>query len=496
MDTRELMILAQGISAQHGVNVVFSGQADDAWCKKNDGKYTISVPFSTDNMLVYGYLDHEVGHARFTDFSILPTVGMERQVANIFEDVYVEERMGNLFPGAERNLRKLRRHVFTPEHVKDALAKDKSAWNLAFLFALYHRRAMADRELEHSLDILNDMCEDAGLPVDEMLEIVERPTHSTAENNALALEYVKLLEKTDEQQKIADPGSDGLGDRPLDNQLDKEGSVTEQARCEMNNGNDANLNMVANQMTEAARLRQSGMTAQGAAVKPDQRIVSLLRMRIPQYLQSLRLRSGRLSTEGKLVGRKLTNAMLLDPYVFRARQVKHVQEIEVGILCDYSSSMMAWADKAGSSRSVADELNMAVASLLVMLDELPGVTSWACGFHGWGMSKLETRPFTPLIPDGSTPLDFALTGMLPEFTARPGVRRILFVTTDGEPDGGVSNVQKPLKLLTDYGIEVYAIGLTRSARYVQQCFPNAVLVDDIAQLANKLEVLLREALCD
>ena len=114
---------------QKEVAVEFQG--DQAY---TDGK-TIVLPslpsgmeFTSEEVLaVRGYLDHEAGHIRHTDFSLVKPFGdahgMEAHtIANCLEDIRLEAAVMHEYPGAEKNLRgifdsiKDREHKFISEN--------------------------------------------------------------------------------------------------------------------------------------------------------------------------------------------------------------------------------------------------------------------------------------------------------------------------------------------------------------------------------------------
>ena len=68
----------------------------------------INLPYLPDDasetliQAVQGYLDHEVGHALFSDFSLLKSVTSDsiKQLHNIVEDAFVERKMAQKFRGS------------------------------------------------------------------------------------------------------------------------------------------------------------------------------------------------------------------------------------------------------------------------------------------------------------------------------------------------------------------------------------------------------------
>lgn len=133
LDPVQLAIVAAGLSRQYGVRVTVSG-SDTATTTFRDGEVTINLPaVSSDDpafpLLVRGYIDHEVGHVRFTDHEAISKVfgheasDIQMQLLNILEDVYVERRMAGLYKGCGYNLTRISKYLFT----EDVQAKSRLA---------------------------------------------------------------------------------------------------------------------------------------------------------------------------------------------------------------------------------------------------------------------------------------------------------------------------------------------------------------------------------
>jgi len=104
-----LPLLAQALGRKYGVKVSLRG----------NGAYTTgdeivlpALPAEDKNLapLLMGYLDHECGHVRETDFDLFRTTvsnPLLKHVLNTLEDVRIEKRMGEIFPGCRTNLARL-----------------------------------------------------------------------------------------------------------------------------------------------------------------------------------------------------------------------------------------------------------------------------------------------------------------------------------------------------------------------------------------------------
>lgn len=115
---RSLPVVAMAMGDKMGVKVRIQGTQ-----AMTDGS-TIYLPVLPEGdesawILARGYLDHEAGHVRHTDFSVREDTPMHKALANILEDIRIEQAMGWTYPGCAVNLRKLAEHLahegaFTP----------------------------------------------------------------------------------------------------------------------------------------------------------------------------------------------------------------------------------------------------------------------------------------------------------------------------------------------------------------------------------------------
>ncbi len=110
-----LPIVASALGRKYGVEVEIGGR--DAL---TNGKTIIlpALPVGDQKaaLLAYGYLDHEAGHVRLTDFTavqpdLTAASPLKHQLWNIFEDIRIEQAMGQMFPGCRINLERLTRQL-------------------------------------------------------------------------------------------------------------------------------------------------------------------------------------------------------------------------------------------------------------------------------------------------------------------------------------------------------------------------------------------------
>ena len=146
-DIVDVVLLCRMMSAQYRIKIQpgVCSTADKfdapAWCRKDKDGYVLQVPFSpymTEEQWRYlrGYIDHECGHVKFTDFETYANMSRSvvadclqykpgasltlkdflhdyaSMVINILEDVRIERLMGIDFPGSRTNLNTLSEYLF------------------------------------------------------------------------------------------------------------------------------------------------------------------------------------------------------------------------------------------------------------------------------------------------------------------------------------------------------------------------------------------------
>ena len=190
-DIVDVVLLCRMMSAQYRIKIqpgVFSitDKFDaQAWCRKDKDGYVLKVPFSprmTDEQWRYlrGYIDHECGHVKFTDFQTYMDLQKSvvddclrnykpgasvtlkdflydyaSMVINILEDVRIERLMGIDFPGSRTNLNTLSEYLFKDCCSVSTMMGDGMTGRLYSL--LFMRvRSLINPALEESAQLLYD----------------------------------------------------------------------------------------------------------------------------------------------------------------------------------------------------------------------------------------------------------------------------------------------------------------------------------------------------
>ena len=457
---RSMAAVAAALSRRYGLNVTCSGAG--AWTSVDgDGRMTVNIPasVSTDGdalLLLRGYLDHECGHARWTDFKAPSSTcdHLVHTLANIFEDVRIEALMSDAFEGAKENLHAIAAKLFGGNEWKSrAEVADQSACIAAWL--LWHVRKDACPEMEHGEQMLRGFV-DAHAPgiADDLLRVLARHPRDTTEDCwRAARECTGLMRSYSGQDR-----EDGRQNQPKE-----ERDRTKQAVRELAGGDRRrigkikdNIERLANRKLVADSARgfdpkdvegslptpEKGMAGlvnealdrdnpeQGAsnaqadasrtgtpeacvasgdayAETPEERaradaVRSCLGRRLEALLQTQgSVRRGGARQGRRLDARSLWKAGARDGRVFERTSQGHAPEAAVLVLMDQSGSMRAVYDERGNcidspapGSMPIDWANAACSGLLDALRSIRGIQAGLCAF---------SNQYSVLVPMGSGP---------------------------------------------------------------------------------------------
>lgn len=448
MKINEVVMLARAIAAQHNVRVEFASTA--AATRWENGRAIITLPClaEQDAVLCRGYLDHEVGHVRFTDHTLAPLSSAEHTAWNIFEDVWIEERMGRIFPGAAVNLKALEERIFDDKHFA-AINEDPPY----FSYLLYKRRGLkgADELAARLPDHLRGL----------LVAAASVPTASTADNVQAARDYVALL--------------------PLGASANCPGSsldIGELAALGQQRGKGADMLVD----TQAMNISPYEL---GNPIPVNQMLVNRLDRALAHWLQSMCYKPAQVGRSGqRLSMRHLHRVSVGDDRVFRTPARRLDKSIEIGILLDYSGSMYP----------TLSDMEHAAAAIYGMLARVPKARTFVYGFEGYNVIRTDTGNVLRHMECGTTtPTATAMLRILSEFTLRLDQRHVLLVVTDGDPDN-IRNVLEMNAVYDSLGIERYGISI-RCGEMLARMFDHWVDVQDVAtELAPAMYGMLRKAM--
>lgn len=544
----ELVMLARVMSQRYGVEVNVSSSGMTASCQsKKVGrhrKFTIALPALEDkgkfDKMTRGYLDHELGHVSFTDWDLSESTldsprvqnysyGLFKDAWNIFEDVYVERKQGEAYPGSAINIKWLVEKTFTPDMARSAVDKligeiklptiVDAVKSFLSLYLLYKRRAMANPKLGHSHALL-DKVRESFISLDSALEalfaeidgVLTKPVDSTKDALALAQEvagaflrwgssakgtkYSKrqkcigdLIAATNTNEENGDDEEGGKKGSRLQFSPDVGNafsSMIMSGKAEVMKDLKENLRAIA-AVREAENLRTDSVFFLDVPPEIEREIAdarSRFMRLIPPLLQSAQYKPSRTGYSGKLSGRDLYKSGVGNGKIFIRKAERKEQRVDAALLLDASGSMVTDINQA----------QVCLYGMLDMLKALPKVKAYAAAYYERQYQVISNRRIW-LHANGGTPSAGATIKALSALSVAPDVRRLLFIITDGQPDDEDA-FESALAVAAGQGVEVYGIALGKGAWGIKRFFDEDYLVyaDTVKKLPEKLADIMKRAL--
>jgi len=228
--------------------------------------------------------------------------------------------------------------------------------------------------------------------------------------------------------------------------------------------------------------------------------------------------------EGCPKGRKLSSRNLASTYAqvtsFERpdRAFKRVDEEELP-----STAATVCVDESGSMYNILTEAGQVASAIAMPLDAL-GAKVMVHGIRSGGRNvphnpadgyrqnchrsggvthdiikgfdesyrQAEAR-FSKLQADGGTPLSDGIQFAMDNLEYRDEDNKIIFVVTDGWPNGGhVPVINRQIRLAKERGWHMVGVGVGADAQYVQQLFPDSVYSETVSEIPKLLVKKLNE----
>lgn len=548
-----LPILASMLGRRHNVEVRFSGKT-----AYTDGK-RINLPLLDSDdpeagALLLGYLVHEAGHIRHTDFSALDGVksALQKNIANILEDVWLENKTADLYPGSRNTLRELVETLYSRGYLRPPGRQANPAQVLLHYMRVelrskvLHQSILSDAAATGARDVKSVFGEPVLSHLNAVMFSVTQ-SMSSHDNMALAARIVKLLEEErdrDSGQNDADnqPGSDegesdasnGDGETPQggvesqnadgDNPTDQDGESSNGDAGNAESGDaDRERNtqaiqealetdQVSDQLADAMKkeirteVKRSPRGTEPGAKSASYNIYApvnrararaatvRLSLRLRQLLESQAQTPKRHSNKGRRLNRRLDRVCYQDPRLFTRSRTTSTPNTAIHILLDRSSSMRE-EDKrmelaSETTLSVMEALRT-VSHVAARADAFPGVRgNPVTPITGFTESIRGTLDRYGILPDGGTPLLPALWHSAQELFERPEKRKMLLVVTDAEPANS-NGCRRMMERMEAAGIECLGLGIKTDGKGAA-IFPVWNEVHNIEQLPQALFGALQE----
>ncbi|MCQ4860545.1 hypothetical protein NE637_05190 [Desulfovibrio desulfuricans] len=533
-----LPLVASILGDRYGVQVRIGGNEA---CTNGKVIHLPSLPMDCEPELLAlarSFVDHESGHIRHTDFSVLKAANLDSVTFNLFnclEDWRVEKKLSGIFPGCRRNLNWLIRRFFVEQAqpragdsspalaVLDYVLLTVRAWDVNEVTpARQHAASIMEHHFPGLIEALDAImvkayihCPDTKAAIEYAKQIAlcirqwepPQPTESskyTSANNKTAVRQAK--EKTndstsqiDQQHESACASAPVQHSRAL-NALPLKALFHAEAQDLPQNIGEIMAIELTNCSVESAgdalTVAVEG-TRQAAPLPADQKLQALqasiaLRTRLQCFLQAQTQRRCSIGRRGTLHPSSLHRLQVGNDRVFQKESVHQGLNTAVHILLDVSGSM------AGAPINLA---NRACFAVTTALSHIRGVNPAVTAFPAVSVTNSVfpiMRHGQPL-PDrfdirasGGTPLAGAMWWVLQTMLPLKEQRKMILIITDGMPDNQLA-ANNAIGVAQKLGFEVYGLGIRDE--HITHLLPHtSKVVNDLPDLVPAMFAMLQAAL--
>ncbi len=522
---RSLPLLAAALSDQRGIKVEIGGSH-----AYTDGKliHIPAISIEADEKLLNvarAYLSHECAHVLLSEFEALKKAQLSQLAqffSNCVEDLRIETRMTELYPGCAIQFREAAKHVF----IEKAEPYDP-VFAVPNYVLLRLRRStcpeLAGRVAQATLDVTKHF--PGLLPKLELIfaDLARSFPASTQEAIAYGKRFAALLQDYDEEQRAQQENAGNGGDASQDDDSNGEKSAVAET-----NDDDTTAESLAplfaddvadklptglgEALSEELESSRSNDPYDGFAtavevpanfnpmppsmLEKTVRLQASLRPALVGCLQADTYEGRMPSQHGRLNTRNLYKAFLGDPHVFMKNVPARLTSTAIHILVDRSGSTTAFAhDIAVSSFAVASAAAR-IRGVSVGMSVFP--VSYPGERDQPGVSTLirhgQTAPrYVAFDASGCTPLAEAIWHVLPTLMRQREPRKILLISTDGCPDC-VAKAEAALRDAAHVGVEVYGISFRNTSIVSLLGEQRSVVIQEIDELPHALSTMLLTAL--
>ena len=533
-----LPLLASILGDRYGVQVRIGGKEA---CTNGKVIHLPSLPIDCEPELLAlarSFVDHESGHIRHTDFSVLKAENLDPVTFNLFnclEDWRVEKMLSGIFPGCRRNLNWLIRRFFVEQTqpragddspalaVLDYVLLTVRAWDVDEVTpARQHAASIVEQHFPSLIGALDAIlvkayihCPDTEAAIEYAKQIAlcirqwEPPqpietNKCTSVNNKKAVRQTTRETNDSTSQIDQQPESDctsapvqqsrALNALPLKALFHAEAQDLPQNIGEIMSIELANSS--AESSGDALTVAVEG-TRHAAALPAEQKLQALqasiaLRTRLQGFLQAQTQRRCSIGRRGTLHANSLHRLQVGNARVFQKESVHLGLNTAVHILLDVSGSM------AGAPINLAKRACFAVATALSHIYGVnPAVTAFPAATatnsvfpimrHGQAVPDMfDIRAF------GGTPLAGALWWVLQTMLPLKEQRKMILVITDGMPDNPLA-ANNAIGVAQKLGFEVYGLGIRDE--HITHLLPHtSKVVNDLPDLVPAMFAMLQTAL--
>lgn len=562
LECATLAMVAKAVSLNYNVDVDISGSNAITYQKQDPytGKASYSITIPTVDVLdkqhmrmVRGYLDHEAGHVRFTDFTLLESlrddVAYVMSFINIAEDIYVEREMGKRYVGCEKNLRWLSKHLFTENYEKPNLVQLRKLQNNlerhfqmfvvhTMNYILYYMRAKLVADLspfipseQQAVECLAPGLTKNLVPIMEKWFPILASTHDSCQLGKEMYEAVKQYIKrpyaghdptgtnpfkksmqdkvknyANTPKQIAEEMKDMLEEaaefsfRKWDDGWQQSifTDIGKSAGAELKVMHDKFIGMfedTSNRTFIAHSVPPLSLYTKGDKIPSNfvtkaMSITAQLDAQLSGLMQSIVLNRGGYTSRGKLDPRKVYRLNVNNPRVFYRKEERLKFNAQVVILADSSGSMQGYREMMASISTYA---------LARSLRKIPGIRTDVYYYSAVTFERALSQSdhisrFSRMQASGGTPTGSAVENALSFFNYWDDSRKIILLVTDGEAQD-MEYLRYVLQVAARNNVEVFGVGIDCGAiKEVSEQIKDCKVIKHIRELPAAMFAMLRKAL--
>lgn len=562
LECATLAMVAKAVSLNYNVDVDISGSNAMTYQKQDPytGKASYSITIPTVDVLdkqhmrmVRGYLDHEAGHVRFTDFTLLESLRDDpayvMSLINIAEDIYVEREMGKRYVGCEKNLRWLSKHLFTENYDKPNLVHLRKLRNNLELhfqlfvmhvmnYTLYYMRAKLVADLspfipseqqaveclapgltknlvpimEKWFPILTSTyasCQFSKEMYEAIKQYIKRPYagHDSAGTNPFKKSMQdKVKNYANTPKQIAEEMKDMLEEAAEFSfrkwadgwQQSTFTDIGKSAGAELKIMHDKFIGMFEDKSSRTflthsvppLSLYTKGDKIPSNFVTKAMSITAQLDAQLSGLMQSIVLNRGGHTSRGKLDPRKVYRLNVNNPRVFYRKEERLKFNAQVVILADCSGSMQGQREEMASISTYA---------LARSLRKIPGIRTDVYYYSAVTFERALSQSdhisrFSRMQASGGTPTGSAVENALSFFNYWDDSRKIILLVTDGEAQD-MEYLRYVLQVAARNNVEVFGVGIDCGAiEEVSEQIKDCKVIKHIRELPAAMFAMLRKAL--
>ena len=562
LECATLAMVAKAVSLNYNVDVDISGSNAMTYKKQDPrtGKESYSITIPTVDVLdkqhmrmARGYLDHEAGHVRFSDFTLLESLHDDPEYVmsfvNIAEDIFVEREMGKRYVGCEKNLRWLSKHLFTENYSKPNLVQLRKLRNDLELhfqmfvtyttnYILYYMRAKLVADLspfiqseQQAVECLapgltknlvpimekwfpilastHDSCQFGREMYEAIKQYIKRPYagHDPVDSHSFKKSIQdKVKNYANTPKQIAEEMKDMLEEaaefsfrKCADGwQQSSYTDIGKSAGIELRAMHDKFIGMFegkSNRTFIAHSVPPLSLYTKGDKIPSNfvtkaMSITAQLDAQLSGLMQSLVLNRGGHTSRGKLDPRKVYRLNVNNPRVFYRKEERLKFNAQVVILADCSGSMQGQREEMASISTYA---------LARSLRKIPGIRTDVYYYSAVTFERALSQSdhisrFSRMQASGGTPTGSAVENALSFFNYWDDSRKIILLITDGEAQD-MEYLRYVLQVAARNNVEVFGVGIDCGAiEEVSEQIKDCKVIKHIRELPAAMFAMLRKAL--